>query len=159
MLCSLMVCVMGMKNIFMRWQKGDIVPTGIWCVGWWVQKTFKKGEDKTIFCTHNNMGRKKTDKLLPSSLVPTTDIENSTSQEPHLYTGMYHAVCQLSGQSFQSFTFCSFHLHLCSSVWLIVPEESLNTNPAWQLLEAVVLLYCGVVVYYGPEFYYFKDSQ
>lgn len=154
-----MVCVMGIKNIFMRWGKGDIVHISIWCVGWWVQKTFKKGEDKSIYYAHNKVGRKKTNRLLPSSLVPTTDIENLTSQEPHLHAEMYHPVCWLPGQSFQLWTFCSFHLHLCSSVWLIVPEERLNTNPAWQLLEAVVSLYCGVIVYYGPEFYHFKDSQ
>lgn len=71
---------------------------------------------------------------------------------------MYHPVCWLSGQSFQSCTFCSFHLH-SAAVWLIVPEESLNTNPVWQPLEAVVLFYWGVIICYGPEFYYFKDSQ
>lgn len=86
-------------------------------------------------------------------------IENSTSQEPHLCTGMYHPVWWLSGQSFQLFTFCSFHLHLCSSVWLTVPEDSLNTNPAWQPLEALVLFYCGVAIYYGLEFCYSKDNQ
>lgn len=83
-------------------------------------------------------------------------IENSTSQEPHLCTGMYHPVHWLSGQSFQLFTFCSFHLHLCSSVWLTEPEESLNTNPA-SGGSCFALLWCSNLLW--PEFCYFKDNQ
>lgn len=70
-----MVCVMGMKNIFMRWQKDDTVYISICCVGWWIQKIFKKGEDKTIYYTNNRIERKKTDRLLPSNLVLTTALK------------------------------------------------------------------------------------
>ena len=43
-----MFCVIGVKNIFLRWQEGDSLPTSVQCVVWWVQKTSKKEEDKTI---------------------------------------------------------------------------------------------------------------
>lgn len=153
-----MVSVMGMKNIFMRWQKDDTVPIIICCVGWWIHKTFKKGEDKTIYYAHNRIRRKKTDRLLPSNLVPSTALKTQHLGNHHIFIEECIILCAGSqGSAFSSYLLL-LPPALCSSVWLIVPEESLNTNPAWQPLEAVVLSYWGVTIYYGPEFYYFKES-
>lgn len=148
-----MVCVTGIKSIFMRWQKHDTVPINICCVGWWIQKTT---EDKTIYYVHNRLRRKKTERLLPSNLFLQLHWKLHISGTTSLCTGMYHPVHWLSGQSFQLFTFCSFHLHLCSSVWLTEPEESLNTNPA-SGGSCFVLLWCSNLLW--PEFCYFKDNQ
>lgn len=70
--------------------------------------------------------------------------------------------CLLAGRAFFFFNYVPFPPSACTSTAVCDSSHLRRVfymYPAWEPLEVAVLVYSGVKVYYGTEFYYFKDNR